>query len=525
MSEQKIHLDNIFDREDRASFYKGLLDDMVTFVAVLDPNGTVLFVNNTPLLMAGLTLSDVLGEKFWKAYWWVYSDKAIEQIRADVESCAAGENINHEIQVLTEDGTLIWIEFSMHPIFDEAGNVEYVIPEGRDVTNRKQQEEMLRRSMKMDSLGKLTAGIAHDYNNILSIIGGYAELISERVKGDSELEKYIEDIQNATNRGAKLSHKLLSFTRQKVSQVSTCDINDKLIDLQLMIEKTLTSKIRLVYELKDNLSKVDLDANDLEDCIVNICINAMHAMESGGQLSIRTDTVSLSSSDVEQLDVDAGSFVSLSFIDTGCGMDEATVDKIFDPFFSTKGECGTGLGMSQVHGFIQRVNGMIKIFSQHNYGTRVVLYFPVSDKPLNLKHTAELNPKKLKGNESILVVDDEVAIAELAQNILSSHDYCVHVASNGEQALSILKEHTVDLMITDVLMPNMSGYELAATAQQRYPAMKIQVVSGFDDDLNTNTYHAELRENIIYKPFTAKRLLGHIRAHFDVECSGDKKIV
>ena len=515
MSNKNGRSDSIFGGVDQVGFYQALLDDMVTFVAVLDLSGTVLFVNNTPLITAGITLEEVTQDKFWNAYWWSYSDEAVQTIREDVEVCATGQNINHEIQVLTEDGSLIWIEFSMHPIYDKEGNVEFVVPEGRDVTDRKLQEEILRRSMKMDALGKLTAGIAHDYNNILSIIGGYSELISDRISGDEKLEKYLRDIQNATGRGAQLTRKLLAFTRQKISQVSTCDINEKMDGLRLMIEKTLTSKVKLTYDLENGLWPVDLDVNDLEDCVINICINAMHAMESGGQLSIRTYNIVFTDRDVRQLNIDPGAFVALSIADTGCGMDEKTIENIFDPFFSTKGEGGTGLGMSQVHGFIQRARGDIKIFSQLGHGTRVVLYFPISDSPVDLQHPSYTSIENLKGNESLLVVDDEVAIAELACEILESYGYSVTTANNADEALKILKETPIDLLITDVIMPNMSGYELATIVRQRYPSIKIQVVSGFEDDAFSNTNHALLRQNIIYKPYTSNRLLTHVRVLLD----------
>ena len=505
-----------------SEFYKSLLDDMITFVAVLDPDGNIQFVNNTSLKLAGITLEEVEGTKLWNAYWWSYSDNAIESIRADVAICAAGENVIHEIQVLTEDGSLIWIEYSMHPIFNDNGTVDFLVPEGRDVTDRKKQEEILRRSMKMDALGKLTAGIAHDYNNILGIISGYTELISLRSKQDQKMSKYVNDIQSAADRGASLARKLLSFTRQKISEPSICSINHKLDELQLMLETTLTSKVALIYHLEKNIWSVELDEYDLEDSIINICINAMHAMESGGQLAIYTENVIVDEVDGKPLGITAGEYVQLSFADTGCGMDKETVDKIFDPFFTTKGDQGTGLGMSQVHGFLQRTGGAIRVFSQLDLGTRVALYFPAIKQPTSPLLVADNEQPNLSGSESILVVDDERAMADLACEILQRKGYYVTPAYNAVQALYNLEASKFDLVITDVVMPNMNGYELATEVIKRHPKVKIQIVSGFEDDRYITRSHPKLRENIIYKPYTSNRLLTQVRKLFDDENFGRK---
>jgi PAS domain S-box-containing protein len=494
-------------------FYKALLDDMVTFVAVLDLSGNIIFVNNTPLIVAGITLEEIKGTKFWDAAWWSHSNEARNTIKDDIEQCALGKNMIHEIQLKTANGSLIWIEYSMHPICDEQGNVAYLVPEGRDITDRKQQEELLRRSQKMDALGKLTGGIAHDYNNMLGIIRGYAELLGENIVGDSRLTKYAQNIQHAADRGSQLTRKLLAFTHQKTSEYVSCDINNQLQELRLLIEKTLTSKVTLIYELTEDLWSVELDQSDLEDCMINMCINALHAMELGGQLSIRTTNERLDANDAVQQELAAGDYVMLSIADTGCGMNKKTLEKIFDPFFTTKGDKGTGLGMSQVYGFVERTGGEIKVFSELGHGTRFIIYFPRSHKPVELSLVPSINGKRnLEGGETLLVVDDEPAIAELAYEILRARGYRVLTASNGEQALAILEKTSIDLMISDVIMPHMDGYELATIVNERYPQVRIQIVSGFEDDRHKIMRNEALRENILYKPYTSYKLLTHIRS-------------
>ncbi|MCW9047552.1 MAG: transporter substrate-binding domain-containing protein, partial [Gammaproteobacteria bacterium] len=261
----------------------------------------------------------------------------------------------------------------------------------RDITVRKQQEEMLRRSQKMDALGKLTGGISHDYNNLLGIISGYSELLAERLVDDPKLIKYVNDIQKAASRGVNLTNKLLSFTKQKATKAVVCNINNLLTDQQLMIEKTLTPKITLKYNLQEDIWPIELDTNDLGDCIINISINSLHAMASGGQLSIHTNNEILNASDASNLDIKAGQYVVLSISDVGHGMNQNTLDHIFDPFYTTKGELGTGLGMSQVFGFVNRSGGAIKVFSKLNHGTRIVIYFPKSKDDVQTPEKTEPN--------------------------------------------------------------------------------------------------------------------------------------
>ncbi len=494
------------------NFYKALLDDMITFVAVLDVSGTIIFVNNTPLIAAGITLDDIQGTKFWDAAWWAYSPEAIKRIREDAELCARGENIRHEIQLATADGTLIWIEYSMHGIRNAQGDIEYLIPEGRDITERKQQEELLRRTQKMDALGKLTGGIAHDYNNLLGAISGFAELLSEQLVGDPKLQRYVKNIQDSATRGSKLTRKLLSFTKQKASEITSCNINSILEDQQLLVEKTLTAKIKLQYLLHKHLWNTDLDKNDLEDCLLNICINAMHAMENGGNLSLRTSNEHIDDIDAKALDIKTGAYVTLSIADTGCGMTEDTIEKIFDPFFSTKGEQGTGLGMSQVFGFMQRCQGYIKVYSKLDKGTRITLYFPRSNKKAETSSLQQATPlRNLSGNESILIVDDEELISEYAVEMLQTKGYKVFAVNSAEKALKVLKKHPIDAVVTDIVMPEMNGYELANLIETTYPHIKIQLVSGFEGGLYNNSQASHLRDNIIYKPYTSLTLLTHLR--------------
>ena len=414
-----------------------------------------------------------------------------------------------------------------YKILDKNGNVRWLygnsIPEKRsggdilwhgfvtDITKNKELDETLRRSQKMDALGKLTGGIAHDYNNMLGVVLGYAELLKAMLDENAEQQDYVDQIIHAADRGAKLTNKLLSFSRNKTVDAEPLDINKVLKGELHMLEKTLTARIQLDMQLDKNLWPACLDESELEDSILNLSINAMHAIENNGQLTIATSNDTVNDIDGEQLELESGDYVRICVSDTGCGIDDTIKQKIFDPFYSTKGSKGTGLGLTQVYGFVKRSGGTIKVDSTHGVGTKFTLYFPrfKGDNKKVTQAEAEDNTV-LKGNEIILVVDDEVSLLKLAKEILSLHGYHVLCADNAQQALEIMNNESIDILLSDVIMPNMDGYELASIVQEKYPKIKIQLVSGFAGEKN---YSADnpLSDNLLKKPYTEKSLLRKIK--------------
>ena len=381
-----------------------------------------------------------------------------------------------------------------------------------DITDRKEKDEQLRRSQKMDALGKLTGGIVHDYNNMLGIVLGYSDLIKEMAHEQPKLTEYINEIRHAGERGAKLTKNLLTFSRHDSSENKIVNLNTLLESSQHMLEKTLTVRISLVYELEKNCWPIHLDEGDLEDAILNMSINAMHSIEGTGQLTFETRNEAIKEIDAQHLEIPAGDYVLLSIADTGCGMDTKTKENIFDPFFSTKGEFGTGLGLSQVYGFTQRSKGNITILSELGHGSLFTLYFPrhYENEPED-KQFKEEDGTNLSGNQSILVVDDEPALATLTSHILTQQGYQAFIANNAKEALLILAKEHIDVLLTDVIMPEMDGYELAAIVQEKYPNIKIQLASGFNDDRHVNNINDSLHENLLHKPYHSKKLLLRIR--------------
>ncbi|MCK5190329.1 MAG: response regulator, partial [Methylococcales bacterium] len=428
---------------------------------------------------------DVLGKKLWDCPWFSFDKTTQEKIRSDCQLAAEGEFLEREVEFSLSDQT-IWVDFSVHPVFDEQGIVKFLVAEARDATRRRLAEEHSKRSQKMDALGKLVGGIAHDYNNMLGVILGYAELLEMKHGDIAGADNYISEIIRAGERGRTLTRKMLAFSKSESSNPSACDINKTLVDLRDMLAKSLTASITLLYEINEKPWLLWLDTNELEDAILNICINAKDAMPEGGSLTIQTENLYLAKDEAKLLGLTANDYLKLSITDTGNGMDEETKNHMFDPFFTTKGDLGNGLGLSQVFGFVERSGGAVNVYTQLNKGTQFSLYFPrYSSENAVSKTFDKKSAPLLAGDECILVVDDEPALRELANQILTHFGYRVLTASNGETALNILSTTAIDLVLSDVIMPNMDGYQLARLVSKQYPTVKIQLASGFSDKSHT----------------------------------------
>lgn len=431
-----------------------------------------------------------------------------------ITNTGGGHSINEN---MTKDGKIILCEWHNTPLVNEEGEVVGVASYVEDITHQQQQEEQLRRTQKMDALGKLTGGIAHDYNNMLGVVLGYTELLQMGLSEQPKLLQYVNEIQHAGERGAKLTKRLLGFSRQKVAEAAEVDLNHLLNDNQNMLEKTLTVRIRLIYDLIEKVWPISVDVSDLEDMILNISINAMHAMSGAGTLTLVTRNEHLSSYDAQLLNLDEGDYVVLTATDTGCGMDKETESHIFEPFYSTKGSDGTGLGLSQIYGFVTRSDGAVKVYSELGHGTRFAIYFPrLNKKQVNLEDIAIKNNEALyRGTETLLIVDDETSLAAVMKSILELQGYSILLACSGQQALEVLSTNKVDAVVTDIIMPGMDGYELAGEVLQKYPDIKIQLVSGFNDDRHQEKVSDELHQKLLYKPINSKVLIKRVREMLD----------
>ena len=492
-----------------------ILNSIVDGVITIDETSKILSFNTVAEKLFGYTSDELIGGDLLQLMPDVYRNKHKQGIDRFITSGDAHiiNSSGVELEAQRKDNTCFPIRLSIAELPKCDNNRRRFIGMCQDLSQFKQQEEQLRRSQKMESLGKLTGGIAHDYNNMLGVILGYAELLEIALKGQGKLSKYAHEIHRAGERGAKLTKKLLAFSQQKNSNSELVNINDLLLDEQHMLSKTLTARIKLNYDLYDSVWPVELDKGDLEDALVNMCINSMHAIKENGELTLRTHNELLDINDARLLHLEPGCYVQLSITDTGCGMDSQTVERIFDPFFSTKGEMGTGLGLSQVYSFVERTGGSVNVYSEKGKGTRFVIYFPRSTKSeKNEQDTQIINIKSLSGTEVILVVDDEPSLVELAQDILSNQGYHVLTANDGVQALLVLEKEKVDLVFSDIIMPNFDGYQLYEHVKINHPHVKILMASGFTDNRHKQHKDDTIEDLLIQKPYTSNTLLGRVRS-------------
>ena len=494
-----------------------ILDNMLDAVISINGKGKILSVNNSAEKLFGYSEAEILGKNikclmpdeiaFKHDGYLQHYLKTGEKKIVDSTREVTGQKKNMQ---------KFPMELSVTELPGDEGGERFFIGTCRDVSLIRQQEDQLRRSLKMDALGKLTGGIAHDYNNMLGVVMGYAESLQTELIEKPELAKYAREIYNAGERGAKLTKKLLGFSRQTGNNTNVVSINTLLHDEQHMLERILTARIQVVMELDNDLWTVKLDSSDLEDSIVNLCINAMHAIEGSGSIIIKTSNLEVANKDAQILSLEEGDYVQLSITDTGRGMDDEVKLKIFDPFFTTKGMEGTGLGLSQVYGFVERSGGAIQVDSEPGKGTCFSLYFPRCIESISNDSSEPLRAiDDLKGNETILVVDDELVLLRLTSKILTTQGYSVICARSAKEALDVLAQESIDLMISDIIMPEMDGYELAAVVLEKYPAVKIQLASGFTDDKDTDLIDKELQQNLLNKPYDIQSLLIRLRELLD----------
>jgi len=395
-----------------------------------------------------------------------------------------------------------------------------------DITERKHAaeemanlQEQLRQSQKMEAIGCLAGGIAHDFNNLLTVIKGYGQLSLLGLKEDSPLRGNIEEINRATDRSADLIRQLLIFSRRQVMEMRVLDLNILLQNLDKMLRRVIGEDIELVTLLAEDPGRVKTDPGQIEQVILNLAVNARDAMPSGGKLTIETANVELDETYARRhVAVTPGRYVMLAVSDTGVGMTPEVRDRVFEPFFTTKEKGkGTGLGLSTVYGIVKQSEGNIWIYSEPGHGTIFKIYLPQAEGLLEEVKEKVVGEELPRGSETVLVVEDEQEVRKLAVRILRGQGYKVLEASNGTDTLTICKEQKdpFHLILTDVVMPQMSGCQLVEQLRRVYQNFKVLYMSGYTD--NTIVHHGVLERGINYiqKPFTVGALADKVREVLD----------
>jgi signal transduction histidine kinase/CheY-like chemotaxis protein len=381
-------------------------------------------------------------------------------------------------------------------------------------------EEQLRQSQKMDAIGQLAGGVAHDFNNLLTAICGHSELSLKRLTPADPLYRPLEQIKKSGERAAGLTRQLLAFSRKQMLQPKIIDLNQIVVDMNKMLQRLIGEDIDLLMGLAADLGKVKADPNQIEQILLNLSINARDAMPKGGRLTIETGNVTLGEEySRDHVSVLPGQYVMLAVSDNGCGMDPNTQAHIFEPFFTTKevGK-GTGLGLATVYGIVQQSGGTIWLYSEVGRGTAFKIYLPCAEALTREVEVEADDLGSLQGTETILLVEDEDVVREMATEILRESGYRVLEAKHGPDAMILEKQHSgvIDLMLTDVVMPQMSGRELAEQLTPLRRDMRVLYMSGYTDD--AIVHHGVLEEGTAFigKPFTPKALARKVREILDV---------
>jgi PAS domain S-box-containing protein len=428
-----------------------------------------------------------------------------------------GNAIGFENRYLCKDGSYKWLSWTARPVRGE--QLIYAI--ARDITERKKLEEQFLQAQKMEAVGRLAGGVAHDFNNLLTIIGGYSQLLLSHLPPGDAVSEHVQEIKKAGERAASLTRQLLAFSRQQVLAPRMLDLNAIVANMDKMLQRLIGEDIELVTVRGTDLGLVKADPGQLEQVIMNLAVNSRDAMPKGGKLTIETANVDLDRVYTQKrAQVPPGPYVMLAVSDTGCGMDAETQTRIFEPFFTTKetGK-GTGLGLSTVYGIVKQSGGYIWVYSEPGQGATFKIYLPRVQGAV--ESARKSRPVTARGSETVLVVEDEQPVRSLVRGILGSKGYTVLEASSGEEALRVCKRHRqpIHLLITDVVMPQMGGRELARRLTRLCPGMKVLYTSGYTDD--TVVRHGKLGPGQLFlqKPFTPEALAGRVREALDAETS------
>lgn len=410
-----------------------------------------------------------------------------------------------------------WLEHWSQPIRSglySGGRIEHYT----DVTERKRMEEQLRLAQKMEAIGRLAGGIAHDFNNLLTAINGYSALILERLDWDDPVRKDIEVINNAGERAAALTRQLLAFSRKQVLEPEVIDLNSVVADMDKILRRVIGEDIDLVTVLQPKLAPVKVDPAQVEQIILNLAVNARDAMPDGGKVTIETSNVELDEEYAKHhVSATPGSYVMLAVSDAGVGMDAETQKRIFEPFFTTKKGEGTGLGLSTVYGIVKQSGGNIWVYSEPGQGTTFKIYLPRVKEPANARTPERVSVESLRGSEKILLVEDEAAVRKLVREILEKYGYTVLDAYSGREALSLAERHRhpIHLMMTDVVLPDMHGPELARRLTSLRPETRILYSSGYTDNAIVHRGVLEAGTAFLQKPFTPQTLARKVREVLD----------
>jgi PAS domain S-box-containing protein len=508
------------EREVRLRQLSRAIEQSPSSVIITDIRGNIEYVNSTFSSVTGYAADEVLGREVRL----LKSGEHPSETFADLwHTITSGREWRGELCNRRKSGELYWESVSIAPLADEAGRITHFVSVQSDLTARREAERELEearlqlvQSQKLEAVGQLAGGVAHDFNNLLNVIMGFTELLGRGLGDDARAQQRVGQIMGAARRAGDLTRQLLAFSRRQVLQPRVVDLDEIVTTFEKMIRRLIGEDVELSFEGSSDQARVKVDPGQMEQVLMNLCVNARDAMPRGGLLSIRTGVVSLDRAyAASRGPVQPGDYVLVTVSDTGCGMDSATQARIFEPFFTTKeAGSGTGLGLATVYGIVKQSGGYVWVYSEVGVGTTFKIYLPVAEGEAAARVVDDAAPVRAAGpHVSVLLVEDQDALREMIHEVLDDLGYTVVEAADGPRALELAagRDAPVDLLLTDLVMPRMSGRELAEQLRQRWPGLRVLYMSGYTADVVARHGILEPGVQLLHKPFSTTELANRLR--------------
>jgi PAS domain S-box-containing protein len=491
---------------------EAVIDASPLAIMGVDPHGSVQEWNPAAERLFGWRKEELLGKPLP-----TIPDEDAEEFQTLLERTVRGEALaGYATRRRRKDGSMADIRLWTAPLFNSRGEARGGIALAADVTDQRRLEQQLAQAQKMEAVGRLAGGVAHDFNNVITVVSGYGHMLLEGVKNDHELHEAAEEVLKAANRAAALANQLLTFGRHQVVQTKALDINALVLDMERMLACAIGERIGFQTELRPGVKWVSADAGQIEQVLMNLVVNARDAMPDGGTLTVETANITLDGTHA-QGDLAAGNYVMLAVSDTGTGMDAETRSHIFEPFFTTKERGkGTGLGLSIVYGIVKQHGGDIWVYSEPGRGTTFKIYLPQASSS-TAADSGDAAPPRASGEETVLLVEDDPEVRKLARGILEQYGYRLIEAASGPEALAAEAGHEgrIDLLLTDVVLPEMSGREVAEALAVRRAGLKVLYLSGYTDRVAMERGALTPGARFLQKPFGPEALARKIREVLD----------
>jgi len=522
--------------------YRLLAENISDVIWMLDTDFCIVYISSSIERMGGYSVKELLGKPFTNILDPLYAQEFSDQISKEINSPVCldqgNQNVNElELEQINKDGSITWIEVRVSCLSGDKQTGKQILGISRDITSRKNAElekenvqKQLIQAQKMESIGTLAGGIAHDFNNLLTIINGYSELMLGKTEEDHPLFSKIQAISQAGKRAEDLTRQLLAFSRKQIFKPIALDINATVSDMDRMLRRLIGEDIHVETIVEEGISAISADQSQIEQIFTNLVINARDALTETDRpdlrpnfkkrITIETGQTLFTPITAKKVNLShPGPYVFFSVSDNGRGMDREIQKRIFEPFFTTKSKYkGTGLGLAMIYGIVKQNHGSIQVYSEPDQGTLFKVYWPATTQGIDYETHSKVISEDLSGNETILLVEDDQEVLSFASNALMSLGYDIHRAENGKVALELLKrkiqagEPLPHLVVTDLVMPELSGKEFIQKVQTFAPEMKVIYVSGHTD--NHIVHDGLLEDGVIFlqKPYSQQRLARIIRA-------------